>query len=1088
MARLFISYGRRDGRTLADRLHQDLQQHGHEAWLDRPEIRPGEGWALEIEQGIDRSDGLLALLTHRSYESEICRGEHGRALRKGKFVIPLLVQADADRPVYLEGDQYVDFTAAERYPDSLQALLTAIEQRRGATWNGLSDRDRQRLEADSASSLTEPLSSWDALRERAAQHTTRLLAELHGTARQPGPVVDEISVDRPAAEAGLRRVVEEDCVTAAIIGDAGVGKTTLLGRWAQRVAAEGHAVFLYAGGSLHSPDVGQQVCRDLLVDEGDALPRTLSRIEELAAQAGRTVVVIVDGINDFSGTEGAGAESLVRAIGALTARLPGRWIRLVLSCSTPTWSRLDRADVLRHLHWGRLLAPGEDERLVTLGLFTPPELEQAYARYTEYFGLRTAFADLSPAARERLREPLLLRLLAESYRNRDERITTEALDAGVLKGYLEEKVRRPKDRYFVEQIVAEMFERQRANLRVQDLARHEQLGPEVRNDEADGPFQRLLEQGVLTLTPGDLFVGDTIGFSSPVVAGYALAQHLTGRAGPVARTVDELLQRVDVFPLAWDTAQSLLLVSQDVATFVELAESTDAERRGLVAESLRRLHAVSPDAARGMLQRLLDGESGEARRTALKAAYGIGPATRDLFMRAAMRGSPDLRRAAKDTLYLIWRQAAPPARRALADVSYLLWRHDPDFTYGFLRDLVGRLRLRDLASIRNTLEFILDLSVTIYINHCDRPEVIRQTDDLYRALAVDQLHLDRVNLGETIEKLLLRALATAFSGPILDWMLFSDRETPERLFTLPEADRARLGRLALALDPASDLEAVEDDLKLCLQHPVAFLNGAAGLVLAVHSCVDAGAVEPLHRRLFEALDSHGRLWQLLSFSVLLPDTPKEWIGLLEDCTRRLLEETPEALDDPTAADLFGVPLGLAYAKAEGSMPLYDEWLRDGLDRADPGRVRRVLAGLGPVGFYYPQAVFDTLGPVLLDLARPPHDEALLAALAIVRTLHFDAVDAFLIRSGVEEPFRRRVSATAEVALVHRYITVLGFYNNAVHFSIHYPRMRRAFSAGALDLVAQTTSPADFIARYAAVAIKMFRDANFNLVDWTRPEP
>src|SRR5258705_13647398 len=58
------------------------------------------------QQG-DISDGgtcnnLLALMSPASYRSEICRAEQLRALRKSRRVIPVLVQTNAERPIWLE--------------------------------------------------------------------------------------------------------------------------------------------------------------------------------------------------------------------------------------------------------------------------------------------------------------------------------------------------------------------------------------------------------------------------------------------------------------------------------------------------------------------------------------------------------------------------------------------------------------------------------------------------------------------------------------------------------------------------------------------------------------------------------------------------------------------------------------------------------------------------------------------------------------------------------------------------------------------------------------------------------------------------
>ena len=64
MARVFISYAREDGKPFAESLAAALQDH--EVWFDRRDLTPGVSWEHEIEQGIERCDVFLAVLT-RAY-------------------------------------------------------------------------------------------------------------------------------------------------------------------------------------------------------------------------------------------------------------------------------------------------------------------------------------------------------------------------------------------------------------------------------------------------------------------------------------------------------------------------------------------------------------------------------------------------------------------------------------------------------------------------------------------------------------------------------------------------------------------------------------------------------------------------------------------------------------------------------------------------------------------------------------------------------------------------------------------------------------------------------------------------------------
>lgn len=92
--RIFISYAREDAVELAFRLRDSLIAAGHNAWMDTSEIHAGTSWSRDLEDAIERSDIVLALLSASAYVSEICRAEQMRAIRKNKRLLPIMVQSD----------------------------------------------------------------------------------------------------------------------------------------------------------------------------------------------------------------------------------------------------------------------------------------------------------------------------------------------------------------------------------------------------------------------------------------------------------------------------------------------------------------------------------------------------------------------------------------------------------------------------------------------------------------------------------------------------------------------------------------------------------------------------------------------------------------------------------------------------------------------------------------------------------------------------------------------------------------------------------------------------------------------------------
>lgn len=123
---IFISYGRKDGRELALRLSDDLQAVGYSVWLDTAEIPGGANWSQEIEEAIEHSHLMLALLSPAAYDSQWCRAEQLRATRKGKRLIPLMAVSGSEVPLHLEHMNYLDFSDESRYDAMFRDLLSDI--------------------------------------------------------------------------------------------------------------------------------------------------------------------------------------------------------------------------------------------------------------------------------------------------------------------------------------------------------------------------------------------------------------------------------------------------------------------------------------------------------------------------------------------------------------------------------------------------------------------------------------------------------------------------------------------------------------------------------------------------------------------------------------------------------------------------------------------------------------------------------------------------------------------------------------------------------------------------------------------------
>jgi len=523
------------------------------------------------------------------------------------------------------------------------------------------------------------------------------------------------------------------------------------------------------------------------------------------------------------------------------------------------------------------------------------------------------------------------------------------------------------------------------------------------------------------------------------------------------------------FRIAMEVAQSHADLQAYGRILHELASSPHLELRGLTVEGLVKLHQQAPRYVLEEIGRLLASESAEAWSIGLKAAYLIGPSAGSIFRWIALEGSTPLQKAAVYALYLRW--SPEPG----------------NFAAKLMEDLADQVRLTTPRRTRHTLEFLADLSITVYTNHCDEPSVVERTSALWHQVLKHQLHLDVLN-RPVLDKLTARGLSRMFAKRVLDGVFKSELQDPARFFNASSAEKALFRRMCPFVDPAVDVTDRHDDLAALLRSEIVPFRILASIVIAVQACDHADRLEPVLREMFATLEPAGRLWLLLAFAVLLHETPQAWIPLLEDLTGTFMAENWE---DAGVAGLLAIfnavllPLGLAYGKRGGLLPCFEDRLREGLAGGDLGLVRRCIEGLGPVAFYHPQAVFQALRSAGVQLSDPRLEQSLVDSLAAVRILHIDQVDNFLER-GDAVHLIPQVSAKSDVELVRRYIAWIGAHNNAVNQALRHPKMRSGILLRFLTTLVDSADPKDFMMRYAQGPLSMLREADYELIRWTLP--
>ncbi len=110
---LFISYSAVDGQDFAMKL-TDVLEAGPPpipVWLDKRRLRPGEDWDEQIGEAIKTCKGMIFVMSKDSVRADsVCKNEWVRALKYKKFVMPLLLDRDAELPFRLGSREYIKFT------------------------------------------------------------------------------------------------------------------------------------------------------------------------------------------------------------------------------------------------------------------------------------------------------------------------------------------------------------------------------------------------------------------------------------------------------------------------------------------------------------------------------------------------------------------------------------------------------------------------------------------------------------------------------------------------------------------------------------------------------------------------------------------------------------------------------------------------------------------------------------------------------------------------------------------------------------------------------------------------------------------
>ncbi len=229
-------------------------------------------------------------------------------------------------------------------------------------------------------------------------------------------------------------------------GKSGSGKTNVLCNQAEQWA-DSHLVLFFNGAELHGTLQG------FLADEFNwhfseekRLPHIFSRLASITDSAGCLVIIVIDAIDE------SGITDMPRVLSDFVAHLGGfeGRLRLVVSLKDTNWSSFARiggnkSHLAQHCfqyqgqqsYKNAEIAIADTTPSYELDLFDPEERDDAFSKYSAIFHLT---GDLRGEVKDAVRDPFLLRVIAESYEGGAIEIPAQLTNPELLRRYLDRKL------------------------------------------------------------------------------------------------------------------------------------------------------------------------------------------------------------------------------------------------------------------------------------------------------------------------------------------------------------------------------------------------------------------------------------------------------------------------------------------------------------------------------------------------------------------------------------------------------------------------------------------------------------------------
>ena len=224
----------------------------------------------------------------------------------------------------------------------------------------------------------------------------------------------ELYVKRAMLEQGLGLFFRGPRTAFVLIGDSGIGKTNLLCSFVQEHIGT-DVVLFYNGTLLNGMPLASAHIEEILgatLETPRSVPESLELLFEQCEASSSHLLVVIDAINEFRNPI-----ELFRSLDYLVGKYSHRPLKLIVSCRTVIWDLIERRENMPFFISDYYRVKGRIGH--SLERFSVPELQSAYPRYAVRYRLKSGYGDLSEYTIDKCRNPLMLRLISETYEKQE---------------------------------------------------------------------------------------------------------------------------------------------------------------------------------------------------------------------------------------------------------------------------------------------------------------------------------------------------------------------------------------------------------------------------------------------------------------------------------------------------------------------------------------------------------------------------------------------------------------------------------------------------------------------------------------------